>query len=178
MVELVFENTGGKPSMGKVTSDKGILVSGKSTVVTASPACDTAAYAAGDLIGGKLTLSSVVPITAGSGIIHSVVLADQANQKSKIDVVFFNSDPSGTTFTDQAALDVADADLLKIVGVITIETFYYIAFADNAVATKTSSGLVFKLATGTTLYACLVSRGTPTFAAATDLQLSVKILQD
>ncbi len=143
--------------------------------IVVAPVADTSAYAAADLIGGKLTLSPVVVAQAGGGVIQSLVLADQANQKAPIDVVFFGANPSGTTFTDQATLDIADADVLNIVGVVSVAASDYVSFNDNAVATVRPS-LAFKLDSGLALYAALVCRGTPTYAAATDLQLTVTLI--
>lgn len=138
---------------------------------TASPICDTAAYASGDLIGGKLTLQ----VDKNNGVIQTLVLTDAANQKTATDVIFFVSDPSATTFTDQAALDIADADLKKIAGRVSVAATDYVSYADNAEATVNPS-FAFQLTSGTTLYACLVTRGAPTYAAATDLQLRITVL--
>lgn len=154
------------------------VMGGHTTVIAVSPTVDTSIYASGDLIGGKLSIANAARVAAGSGTIQGVVLADQAKQDAAIDVVFFSADPTGTTFTDQAALDVADADNLNIIGVIKILASDYSDFNDNSNATKSSQGLPFKLASGTSIYAALVCRGTPTYAAATDLQLKVKIYQD
>lgn len=138
---------------------------------TASPTCDTNIYASGDLIGGKLSLV----VNKNNGVINTLVLTDAANQKSALDVVFFVDNPSNTVFTDQAALDIHDTDLKLIAGRITLAATDYVSYADNAEATvKPNFG--YQLVSGTTLYACLVSRGTPTYAAATDLQLRVTVL--
>lgn len=137
----------------------------------AAPTVDTAIYASGDLIGGKLSLV----INKNNGIINTVVLTDAANQKSALDIVFFRDNPSNTTFTDQAALDIHDTDLKVICGRITLAAADYVSYADNAEATI-NCNFGFQLASGTTLYACLVSRGTPTYAAATDVQLRVTVI--
>ena len=150
----------------------------KTIVSTSTPVCDTGIYASGDLIGGKLTLSNVLEMSGGGGVIHSVVVADKAKQNSALDIVIFDSDPSATTFTDQSALTIADADLLKIVGIIPIAATDYRSFADNSCADLKSVGLIVKGSATSTLYACVVSRGTPTYASASDLQLKIKILPD
>lgn len=150
------------------------------SLITVSPTVtiDTAAYTAGDLLGGKLTLTDAVRVVGSSGIVQSIVLIDQDNEKREIDVVFFDSDPSGTTFTNNAALDVADADMAKIVGTVKITSADYISFADNAVATRSAIGLAFKTDGSRDLYAALVVREAPTYTATTDIALRVTILQD
>jgi hypothetical protein len=145
---------------------------------SSGPVCDTSIYAPGDLIGGLLTFANAARIAAGSGTIQGVVMGDLAKQDAAIDIIFFSASPDGTTFTDQAALDVADADISKIIGVMKILASDYSDFNDNSVATKASFGLPFKLASGTSIYACLVCRGTPTYASASDLTPKVNIYQD
>lgn len=145
---------------------------------SSGPVCDTSIYASGDLIGGLLTFANAARIAAGSGTIQGVVIGDLAKQDAAIDIVFFNANPDGTTFTDQAPLDIADADIPKIIGVMKVLASDYSDFNDNSVATKAPFGLPFKLASGTSIYACLVCRGTPTYASASDLTPKIKIYQD
>ena len=147
------------------------------TVITVTPTVSTTpAYASGDAVGGKLTLPNAVRLAGGVGIIRSIVLTDKGKQNAAIDVVVFRADPTATTFTDNAALSVADADLLSIAGVVSVAAADYAAFVDNSVATKSGLGLAVNSIT-TTLYACLVTRGTPTYTASSDLQLTVVIEQ-
>ena len=135
---------------------------------------DTNAYASGDLIGAKLSLT--VPYwqagdTTGF-LIKSVSLKDLSKQNAAIDVVFFHANPSGTTFTDNAALDIADADLANVAGFAQVTT--YASFNDNSYGQASNLALPVIMPAGATLYACLVSRGTPTYAAS-DLSLRVGI---
>jgi hypothetical protein len=150
-----------------------VRVEGVSVIVPIT--VQAAAYATGELIGGKLTIPKAIPEGVTVGIIQTLTLVDQANQKVPIDVVFFRSDPSGTTFTENGALDVADADMLKIVGVVSILASDYVAFNDNAVAVVNPSRAVHA-DDGSTLYACLCSRGAPTYAATTDLQMTLEVI--
>ena len=149
----------------------------KQATVSASPTCDTSAYAAGDLIGGKLSFASASRFSGGSGRIGNVLLVDQAKQQIEADPILFGADPTGTTFTDQAAFDIADADMDKIVAVVNLA--FYTAFNDNAIAQYTPpAGIPFKLTSGTTLYGAIVTRGAPTYAASTDLKAILTITQD
>lgn len=149
-------------------------IDGKSNVVSATPVINTVQYSAGDLIGGLLTFTDALG-ERRSGVVLSVILTDLAKQSSNIDVIFFDSNPTNTTFTNNAALTIADADLTKVVGALSLTT--YIALADNSFAYANSVNLVIKQTAGKDLYACLVARGTPTYAVG-DLSLRVGILQD
>ncbi|UOF79218.1 hypothetical protein [Caudoviricetes sp.] len=142
--------------------------------ITASMLPDTNAYVDGDLVGDLITFANAPK----SGIIETLTLVDQAKQDAALDVIFFSANPSSTTFTDNAALDIADADLLKVLGVIRIAATDYCDIADNAIATLRGLGLAY-VAEGGNLYACLLSNGaTPTYAATGDLLLALSIIPD
>lgn len=147
-------------------------------VAKAVPVTDTNAYAAGDLIGAAALEFDASIYDGGSGVIQSLRLVDQDKEQAAIDVIFFDENPSGTTFTNNGAFDVADADMTKVIGHVSILASDYCALSDNAFATKTGIGLAFKLTTGKKLYAALVARAAVTYTAATDLRLAVGILQD
>ena len=131
-----------------------------------------------DVIGGKLTLSDVAKLSGGVGSILSVAVADKAKQNSALDIVIFNGDPDSTTFTDQAALDIDDADLLKAAGVIKILGSDYADFNDNSLATKSAIGLGFNVDAGDDIFAAIVCRGTPTYASSSDLQFRFVFIQE
>ena len=106
--------------------------SGNARLITATPTVDTSAYASGDLVGGKLTFTNALKSITGSGYLVSVIMMDQSAQAIDFDLVIFREDPTGTTFTDQAAFDVADADNSKIVAVVSLGSTSRFAFNDNS----------------------------------------------
>lgn len=152
--------------------------SGASQEPQATPAIDTSIYAAGQVMGGKLTLATAVESAASGGVIGTVTITDKAKQNAAIAVVFFNADPSATTFTNHSALTVNAADQAKIIGHVVLAAAEYLSLSNIAVGTHPNAGISFKLPAGTTLYACLISQGTPTYASASDLVLGVGILGD
>lgn len=139
----------------------------------------SSAYTSGDSVGGKISLSLAILPSTRSGMIHQVVVTDLGAQTVDTDVIFFDSDPSGTTFTDNAAFDCADADLVKIIAVVPLTL--HKDFNDNGVslpAVGDNLNIPFVLDAGeTTLYAHLVTRGTPTYASTSDITLRVGIVQ-
>ena len=135
--------------------------------------CDTDILAAGDLVGGKLTFSSFSAPAGSGGVIESVVITDLAKQSTAKDVVFFDVDPSNTTFTENVALDIHDTDILNIVGVAQVTT--WVDFNDNSVGQALNLNMPFVVASGTSLFAAMVERGTPTYGATSDLQVRVGV---
>lgn len=135
---------------------------------------DTNAYATGDLIGTKITIPKATLGASLDGIIRSIVLDCKSSQTTAFDIVFFNADPTATTFTDNAAIAVAVADFDKIIG------GWAFAVTTSWIDVGTPSfahayvDIPYTLINGTSLYAALISRGTPTFAA-TDLTLKLGI---
>lgn len=155
------------------------LIEGQTVFKTSVVATSSGtAYAAGDLIGGKLTFSSAVRVTSGTALLHSVVLADNDKQNVSIDLLLFRKDPASTTFTDNSALDVADSDLRNLVGHVSIDAGDYTSLNDNSLATVPAVNLPVQVVSAQTLYGCLVSRGTPTYTTSSGLQVMLGLLQD
>ncbi len=148
--------------------------SGSMHYVDVTPIVDLAAYATGDLIGHAVMefdldlLGKIVK----SGVIRSVIITDLAKQSQNLDVVFWASEPTATTFTDQAALAIADADLVRVVGVAAVTDWK--AFADNSIG-QLFLELPFVLGGGNTLYGSIVSRGTPDFVSTSDLTVRIGV---
>lgn len=138
---------------------------------------DTAAYASGDLIGSKITIADAVRSDGGSGTIRSIVLNCKSSQTTAFDIVFFKADPTGTTFTDNAAIAIAVADFDKIFGgFVFAATTSWIDVGTPSFA-QSLVEIPFKLASGTTIFAALISRGTPTFGAVSDVTVTLGIEQ-
>lgn len=172
-------------SLGQVAFAEEIINT-RTRTISIAPTVDTNAYASGDLVGPKQTLTDagagggLASSTGGqmTGIIHSVTITDLDNQAADFDLVIFSSNPSGTTFTDNAAFDIADADLPKVICVIQVTT--NVAFADNAVVIANGNNCVFDARLSTvpgTLYAAAVIRSAGTFSAS-GLTFRYSILQD
>lgn len=148
-----------------------------SKTLTATPTVSTSAYTTGDNVGGKLTLTDCCRGNQGSGLIQSVIITSKSVQTATFDVIFFASDPSGTTATDNAAQDIADADLSKIIGVAQCSTVVGLSAASIHQASNVA--LPFVLTGGaTSLYALIVVRGTPTLGSTSDIWVSVRVLPD
>ena len=92
--------------------------------------------------------------------------------------MFFDSNPSATTFTNNAALDIADSDIDRIIGVVSVAATDYAAFSDNSVATVKGIAMPYQCVEDEgTVYVAFVSRGTPTYALR-ELSCSIGTLQD
>ncbi|MBX4216246.1 hypothetical protein KW797_04860 [Candidatus Parcubacteria bacterium] len=151
-------------------------IGGYTTVIKSAVVVTAAAYSAGNAVGALRTLTNAVR-TPGTGILQSVTLLDRANQKQPMTLFIFDSNPAAATITDKAAF-VFSTDDLKVIAQVNIGAGDYTTTNSKAIANLGGLAIPLKAASGTTLYAVLVTSGTPTFAATTDVQLEVGILQD
>ncbi len=148
-------------------------------IVTASPVIVPAAYGNGDAIGGLLEFENVCSPFEPSFKIVSAVLADNAKQSALVRLLLF--DRAFTPTADNAAMDPTDADLLFCIGWSGWAAADYTALSDSSVAQKGGDlGAVLAFAGrlvdgGTSLFGQLISYGTPTYVAATDLTIKLLI---
>ena len=103
LARLLSLQTGGFTYVHKVTGSQ----------IGVTSATYTTAYTLGT--GNPLALKLLRSQT-GTGILQSACIQDLSKQDGAIDVVFFDSNPSATTFTNNVALDINDADRPKIIG--------------------------------------------------------------
>lgn len=128
------------------------------------------AYAADDAVGGIMTLAGCADV----GLIHHVVIVDNNNQKKDMDLVLFSAAPTTPT-ADNAAFAVASGDIAKVIGVIPMTTHKSI----GAVGMTSASGLSlpFKAVQAGSLFAQLVTRGTPTYTSTSALRVCISLLK-
>ena len=137
-------------------------------------------YADGDNIGGKMSFAGAIRADAAgtprTGVIRSIVITDLAANSINIEVVFWDTDPSNTTFTDNAALTVNDADLVNIVGGVVVGSWE--VFADNSFGFAHDQYIPFELSSGTTLFGAMIATGATNLASTSDLTVRVGLELD
>ena len=127
---------------------------------------DTSAYGSGDLIADSQVITNACPSEDVPAVLHSVVIVDEDDQKSAIDLVFFDANVS--MGTENSAPSIADANARNCLGVVSIAAADYKDFGGVSVATKDAIGKVVKPASGTrNVYVAIVSNAsTPTYTAS------------
>lgn len=152
-------------------------VGGNSTRITPSITVSTTAYAAGDSIGGKITLTGALRAAGKGVVLTDIVILDRAAQSPTGTIILFNADPTAATITDNAAF-VFSTDDLKVIAAIPVAAADYVTINSKAVASIAPPPRTLTAASGTALYAAFVTTSTPTFAASTNLQVSFGLLRD
>jgi hypothetical protein len=150
-------------------------------IAEVTPVLDTNAYATGDHLGSIHTINSALSNTDATSILVSLIITDAANQKAALEVHLFSALPTLTS-SDNAAIRIADSEVASYhLGYISVAATDYVtldATAGNAVAVKTGLNIVVNnKALGTSIYAVVVSRGSPTYAASS-LVFKYGFLQD
>lgn len=82
------------------------------------------AYAAGQTMGGVITLAGAArAVGLGSGIVYGATIVDNNRNTGAVELLFFNSNPTNSTFTDKAEAVVSVNDAAKLVGSSIISAF-------------------------------------------------------
>jgi hypothetical protein len=158
------------------------IKSGNATLTFSVPLTVTAssAYVAGNTVDG---LKSITGLTSAnrSGLIKKVVLTDTLGQLAgvPVDVIFFTSNPTASTFADKTALAVNAADAAKVSGVVHLTDSTLLgASAPSMLENDTVIKPFVTLAD--TLWFVVVLRAAPlaNWASTGPLNIKLDILQD
>lgn len=152
-------------------------VGGKTFVVAPAITVTAGAYHAGDNIGGILTLTAAARVAAIGTTLTRLSVLDAANQKAQLELLFFSANPAASTFTDNAAPVIHANDVAKFVGRITVYASDYLVVGAKAVACIANIGLAM-IPAATSLFCVILTPGTPTYAATSDLGISMAFYQD
>lgn len=178
------KSEGGYQTNKTVQPNDGLPTSTVPFSVTAAPTVTAAsAYASGNVVGGLQTFTSALrqqsTDVAGSGIgsalLQHVTLNFKSSQTAQTDLLLFSANPTNSTFTDKAALAVNTADFDKVIAVVHISDCTNLGTPSSCQSGQLA--IPVRNATAATLYGVLVTRGTPTFTATTDLALALDLVQ-
>jgi hypothetical protein len=120
-----------------------------------------ASYASGDYVGtsGVAMVFNNIAVGATGGGVLQVNVTDYSAGAVAGELWLFDS--AVTPPADSAAWTISDADSAHIIAVIPFSVWY--ASALNAVS-PSPSWYSFKCATGSKLYGCFVTRGSPSYS--------------
>lgn len=136
-----------------------------------APTIDTAAYATGDVIGGKQTL---VGAANRAGWIFSIMVFDDDSESDQIDFFFFRDSLTGT-YADNGAFTLHADDKANLIGVYSVLATDYIAAGSDATIASVQTKVIPFNATQDNLFVVPVIRANTTFTAATDLRYEIGI---
>ena len=158
----------------KTRSGQPIQTEGQGITITQTPTLSTAAYTAGDAVGGLLTFANAALDTGGGGIINSVVLIDDSGQDDDMELWLF--DTAITAIADAAAWALTEAQLHTLITIVKLTSAGWAASGTPSANVTAIFGQRY-YCTGKNLYGQLVCRGTPTFTAVDDITVRLGLTQ-
>jgi len=175
-----LDNAAGNPGFMQLTAGEAHVgeVGASSLTIDVVPTIDTAAYTAGDCVGGLITLANAARVDGGSGIVQSLTLGDADAQDEPYQIIFFSANPSASTTTDQNPVNIVEADLAKIVGIATLYAGDYVDFSATSAGKLVNLGIGYDLPSGTSLFAVLMAIDTPDYTQTDALKLGVHVLRN
>jgi hypothetical protein len=132
-------------------------------LIVVTPTIGAAAFAADDVVGGKLTITNAVRINAGKGKITGLKVVDAAKQNAGLLVFIFGADLAGI-YADNSAEAVTAADWLKWIGTIEILGSDWREMA-NASLVDLGFDMAVESASGRNLFALIITPSGATFTA-------------
>jgi hypothetical protein len=169
---------------GTFSVSSSTATAGPTDVVVVPIVTSTTAYAAGDVIGGKLTIADAVVGSGHGGLLQSVFVLDLGNQKAPLTILIFNADPTAATLTNDAKIDLTPSsgvDAGKIIRKVNITQGDYEtidnAGSDYAIADIAALAKPIRPVSGVNLYAAIFTTGTPTYGVANGLYLGFGFLR-
>jgi hypothetical protein len=146
------------------------IVGQTSNLTVAQTVTASSAYVSGNAVGGLITLAGVNRASGASILVQSVLVTSKSAQTNPMDLLLFNASPTGSTCTDKTAVSIVAADAGKLVGVAHVTDWTSGGTASIGQMNQPPIGIAVP---ATTLYACLVTRGTPTWTSTSDVSVVV-----
>jgi hypothetical protein len=135
----------------------------------------TTAYAAGDRLGTAVITLSNVFTQSHSMFLTSMHVLDISGQSPSFNVLLFQESPTVAS-ADNAALNIADAEMEKCIGSFVFDGTYITTSANSFASKEVNLHLMNKVLSNTNLYLVFETVGTPTFTSTTALRMQINFL--
>lgn len=155
--------------MGPNGTEMGVAIISQTPTTSASPD-----YAAGEVIGGKLTFAGAALAAGGASLLQAVTVNSKVANTAAMDLVLFNDNPTNSTFTDNDALAVNALDFPAVIGVVHITD--WTSLGTQATGQAKNEALPMTLV-GTALYGVLVARGAVNLGTTSDITVTVRTIR-
>lgn len=152
-------------------------VGGFSTRVSVTPVISASPdYSSGDNVGAIQTVASAVRSSGGTAMLTEIEIWDKAAQNSAFVIDFWDASPSGT-YTDNSA-EVIAGDDGKYLGSVFVSSADWVTTGAVSRCSIKGLGLILKPASGTSVYATVLTTSVPNQASTSDLIFKYSLIQD
>jgi len=130
------------------------------------------------LLSDCVLVDGALRVTNGTGILQSITVIDEADQVFAADFYICSANADFGTINN--ASTISDNDAATILGIVSFATADFKDLGGVDVAHRSGLGIPISAVSGTDdIYvAAVLTSGSPTFAAATNVKLRLGILQD
>lgn len=135
-----------------------------------NPTVTAGAYAAGEVVGGEITLSNFARLSGRGAHALGVTLVDVSNSGPTLDFLLFNAAPTAA-IADNAAYAWNAADQAKLVMHFRVDATEWTTIGSQRVCSKALSTFPVLPSGSADLYLYMVTLNAVTFAATTDLHV-------
>ncbi len=157
-IEAASEDTGAVPVESGVR------------VVALTPSIEATALDAGDVVFATEILAAVVRTDDAYGLLQSIAVIDEADQKAQLTFHFFSANVA--LGTEDAGPSISDGDAASWLGSASVAAADYIDLGGVSVVQVRNIGLPIKPVTSSDdIYVAATTTGTPTYGSATALKL-------
>ena len=140
-------------------------IGGKTVIFDLTLSLDTSAYTSGDVMADTQQCDGFFRKSNGTGVIQSMTIIDEDDQKQSFDVYFFSANES--LGTENSASSISDADARDILGIVSITSGDYKDLGGVSIASVRNIGLPVKAVSGTDdLYIGTIINGAGTYTAS------------
>lgn len=157
--------------------------SGQVFPITNDMTTTNATTTTGQSIGGLQTLANAALTSAAlganntSGYIQNITVTfTDAVGAGPLDVYYFNTNPSGSTCTNDSAFVLANADRDKVIGIVHVTDFT--ASNTAAVAQANNISMGYGLSSATSIFACVVARASFVITGTANVSLQTNVLRN
>lgn len=135
----------------------------ESDVISVTLTLDTSQYASGDVLADTQALTDVMRVSAGTGVIYSIVVLDNDDQGQALDIVILDTNCS--LGTENSAVSIADSCADDILCVVEIGAADYVDLVNSQIVMASPACIVEAGAGIDELWFGVISRGTGTYTA-------------
>lgn len=166
---------------GSVPPNSRVSLTGNTLIARPAITVDTAVYAAGDNVGGVITVTGAVRVSGGTSTLQDMALTDLGNQRAQLEIRFFGANPTAGTYTDNAATVLHATDQAHALGRVTVYLSDWLTNGSIATATLRNIGLGMQAEGGTSIWMVITTgaiNGAPDYVTASDLSMKLTFQAD
>lgn len=140
---------------------------------------DTAAYAVGDCMGGKIKIPNAVRKNGGTAVLTDLTITDIGNTRPNFNIIIFSQEPKAATLVDNQPISLG-TDIQYAIASIPVYAIDYDVFGLTLAGTIQLGSVVLKETSGASkdLWMAIMATLPNDLVTADDLKIKLGVIQD